>query len=51
LEDYRKANAVAVRPGRTDASREEFRTAMVHYRMIFDELIQDQIPEAKKTAA
>ncbi len=51
MDDYRKANAIAVRPGRTDASTEELRTAMIHYRTIFDELIQDQMPEAKKTAA
>jgi hypothetical protein len=51
MDDYRKANAIAVRPGRTDASTEELRTAMIHYRTIFDELIQDRMPEAKKTAA
>lgn len=51
MDDYRKANAIAVRPGRADASTEELRTAMIHYRTIFDELIQDQTSEAKKPAA
>ena len=42
LEDYRRANAVAVRPGRVDASTEELRKAMIQYRTIFDELVQAQ---------
>ncbi len=46
MENYRLANSVAVRRGRADASTEEFRTAMIQYRAIFDELLQ-----AKKTGA
>jgi hypothetical protein len=51
MENYRLANAIAVRPGRADASTEELRTAMIHYRSIFDELIQDQKPQEKRPAA
>ncbi|HTB96927.1 MAG TPA: hypothetical protein VK716_07945 [Terracidiphilus sp.] len=41
-EEYRLANAIAVRAGRADASTEELRTAMIQYRAIFDELVQVQ---------
>src|SRR5580698_10860925 len=37
MENYRVAHAIAVRPGRTEASTEELRTAMIQYRAIFDE--------------
>jgi len=51
MEDYRKARAIAVRPGRADASTEELRTAMIQYRSIFDEVIQAQRPQETKSAA
>jgi len=51
MEDYRKARAIAVRPGRADASTEELRTAMIQYRTIFDEVIQPQKPQENKSAA
>jgi hypothetical protein len=51
MEDYRKARAIAVRPGRADASTEELRTAMIQYRSIFDEVIQDQKTQENKSAA
>jgi hypothetical protein len=51
MENYRVANAIAVRPGRADASTEELRTAMIQYRAIFDELVQAQKPIATRTAA
>jgi|ERR1700733_2262896 hypothetical protein len=44
MEEYRRANSVAVRPGRANASTEELRTAMIQYRLIFDELVQAQKP-------
>jgi hypothetical protein len=43
--DYRRANSIAVRPGRANASTEELRTAMIRYRTIFDELLQTQKPQ------
>jgi hypothetical protein len=51
MENYRTAHAIAVRPGRADASTEELRTAMIQYRAIFDELVQAQGPQEKKSAA
>ncbi len=51
MENYRGAHAIAVRPGRAEASTEELRTAMIHYRAIFDEIVQDQSPQEKKSAA
>lgn len=48
---YRTANSIAVRSGRADASTEELRTAMIHYRAIFDELIKPQKAQDKKSAA
>ncbi len=51
MENYRVAHAIAVRPGRAEASTEELRTAMIQYRTIFDEIVQDQSAQEKKTAA
>ena len=51
MDNYRLAHAIAVRPGRADASTEELRTAMIQYRAIFDELVQAQGPQEKKSAA
>ena len=44
MENYRLANAIAVRHGQADASTEELRKAMIQYRTIFDELVQAQKP-------
>ena len=51
MEDYRVAHAIAVRPHRTEASTEELRTAMIQYRAIFDELVQAQNLQEKRSAA
>ncbi|MGB6745345.1 MAG: hypothetical protein WBE38_16990 [Terracidiphilus sp.] len=51
MENYRVAHAIAVRPGRPEASTEELRTAMIQYRAIFDELVEAQKPREKKSAA
>jgi hypothetical protein len=51
MENYRRANAIAVRPGRIEATTEELRAAMIQYRDIFDELVQPQKPSATRTAA
>ncbi|MGO8720048.1 MAG: hypothetical protein ACLQMO_12645 [Acidobacteriaceae bacterium] len=45
VESYRSAHGVAVRLGRDEASTEDLRTAMIHYRTLFDELIQAQTPD------
>lgn len=51
MENYRIANGIAVRPGRTDATTEELRTAMIQYRAIFDELLQATALTAAQTVA
>ena len=51
MENYRLAHGIAVRLGRVDASTEELRTAMIQYRAIFDELVQDRKPSEVRTAA
>ena len=39
VENYRAAQAIASRSQRTEASTEELRKAVVHYRALFDELL------------
>lgn len=41
LENYRKAHEIALRQIRGQASTEELRQAMVHYRTLFEELISE----------
>jgi hypothetical protein len=50
VENYRSAHTVALRLGRGEASTEELRTAMIHYRSLFDELVQAQTSTDKKVA-
>ncbi|GHI83298.1 hypothetical protein [Streptomyces xanthophaeus] len=42
LEEYRAAHAVKVRSSAGEATTEELRGAMVHYRTLFEELLSDQ---------
>ncbi|MFD3329768.1 hypothetical protein [Streptomyces sp. NPDC058701] len=42
LEEYRAAHAVKVRSGAGEATTEDLRGAMVHYRALFEELLSDQ---------
>jgi hypothetical protein len=51
VENYRLAHAVAVRLADNEASTEELRIAMIHYRAIFDELLLEQKPSELKVAA
>jgi hypothetical protein len=51
MENYRAAHAIAVRTQGTEASTEERRTAMIQFRAIFEELVQTQSPQEKKSAA
>jgi hypothetical protein len=51
MANFRLANAIAVRPGLTEASTEELRTAMIKYRAIFDELVEPLSLQVKKPAA
>jgi hypothetical protein len=40
VEHYQAAQAIAVRDGRGEADTEELRKAVVHYRALFDELLE-----------
>ncbi len=47
---YRSANTCAQRAGRNEATTEELRTAMIHYRALFEELLQARTPVADERA-
>ena len=40
VENYRSAHEIALRVGKDQATTEELRTAMIHYRSLFQELVQ-----------
>jgi FtsZ-interacting cell division protein ZipA len=44
VDHYRKAHEIAVRHGRGQASTEELRQAMIHYRALFDSLVGAEAP-------
>ncbi len=50
VENYRSAHDIALRLGRGEASTEELRTAMIHYRSLFDELVQARVPADTRVA-
>jgi hypothetical protein len=43
---YRAAQAIAVRDQRGEADTDELRKAVVHYRTLFDELLEVRVPKA-----
>jgi hypothetical protein len=47
VENYRAAHNIAVRHQRGEASTEDLRKAMVHYRALFEELLGEQQPQRK----
>jgi hypothetical protein len=49
--NYRSAHEIAVRLGKGDASTEELRTATIHYRSLFEELVQVPTDVARKEVA
>jgi hypothetical protein len=49
VQNYRAAHDIAVREKRGDASTEDLRVAMVHYRALFDDLLDSGEPVAKET--
>jgi hypothetical protein len=51
VENYRAAHDIALRHSRGQASTEDLRKAMVHYRSLFEELLEDSIPERKEARA
>jgi len=50
VENYRSAHTIALRLGRGEASTEELRTAMIHYRSLFEELVQVQTTGEQRVA-
>jgi len=40
VENYRSGHAIALRVGKDAATTEDLRTAMIHYRSLFEELVQ-----------
>jgi hypothetical protein len=51
VENYRVAHDIALRHSRGEASTEDMRKAMVHYRSLFDELLGDTFEERKEARA
>src|SRR5580658_8892345 len=51
VENYRSAHEIALRVGKDAASTEDLRTAMIHYRSLFEELVQvSTVVETKQVA-
>jgi len=51
VENYRSAHEIALRVGQSGASTEDLRTAMIHYRSLFAELVQVPTIVERKEAA
>ena len=51
VENYRSAHAIALRVGKDAATTEDLRTAMIHYRSLFEELVQVPTPVEIKEVA
>lgn len=51
VESYRSAHEIALRVGKDAATTEDLRTAMIHYRSLFDELMQAPASVVTKEAA
>jgi hypothetical protein len=49
--NYRSAHEIALRLGKGEANTEDLRTAMIHYRSLFDELVQVPIAVEMKEVA
>jgi len=50
VENYRAAHEIALRVGKDAATTEDLRTAMIHYRSLFEELAQVPAPVKKEVA-
>ena len=51
VENYRSAHEIALRVGKDAATTEDLRTAMIHYRSLFEELAQVPAPVETKEVA
>ncbi len=48
VENYRAAHAISLSSTRGEASTEDLRTAMIHYRALFDELLETKATDGAK---
>jgi hypothetical protein len=48
VEHYRIAHDIALRQRRGEASTEDLRRAMVHYRALFDDLLAEERPASRE---
>jgi hypothetical protein len=51
VNNYRSAHVIALRLSRDEASTEDLRTAMIHYRSLFEDLVQARVPGDKREVA
>ncbi|HEX9120798.1 MAG TPA: hypothetical protein VF840_09690, partial [Terriglobales bacterium] len=51
VENYRTAHEIALRVGKDEATTEDLRTAMIHYRSLFEELVQAPTTGERKEVA
>jgi hypothetical protein len=51
VENYRSAHEIALRSGKEGATTEDLRTAMIHYRSLFEELVQVTVAVERKQVA
>ena len=51
VENYRSAHDIALRVGKNGASTEDLRTAMIHYRTLFEDLVREPIIVQRKEVA
>lgn len=51
VENYRSAHQIALRVGKDAATTEDLRTAMIHYRSLFEELVQMPVAVVRKEVA
>ncbi|MFZ1137629.1 MAG: hypothetical protein WAN76_00480 [Candidatus Sulfotelmatobacter sp.] len=51
VENYRSAHQIALRVGKDAATTEDLRTAMIHYRSLFEELVQMPVAVERKEVA
>jgi hypothetical protein len=49
VDDYRAAHTIAARNDRSEASTEDLRQALVHYRSLFEELLEDRHTDRSTT--
>jgi hypothetical protein len=49
VDDYRAAHAIAARNDRSEATTEDLRRALVHYRSLFEELLEDRHTDRSTT--